>query len=600
MKPNIPTTYYQEKTCRLWAGSSIAALIGLIALLVLNNRLLQPVCIMLGSASTILLFRRFRKWRLESLLLKWLDKNAIYILFIYIATLLTWYGLVLWANPYRYEINNGDAAFTTQTLYNFVNGFLPENSVFTMNGQWTTNDDVRYVPNGIGYVSVFSLHQYISPWLFTTPLYALYPEPPMHIWAIQIVTLSLGIPGIFWTCRQIGNSRLFALACAIAFSLLPQVETQIWFQGYFDPIALGFMPWVFGSLFGRRWICLGISALMLALISLPFSYFVIIFGIICSIFYRATVPGIMVALIGWCVMRFDTSLFLTAYQLAQGSTDHLPNFFHKYVLDRTFESFVDPFCANATYVISMLFFVGFLPFAVTCAKKQIDLASLGFLAILATAFSLMMLRSTGWEANRNALFITPIFIMSVYSCTNVTNQCLNNTLMSQEFKRSCRELLLSSLGAGIIFYHPYKEGPLASHLPWGGNGTILTSRETHAWDETILILNKYVPRDAPIVWDSAPEIVAVLANRQHNWHCGRAPKNIKYFVSVGEPRNGNERDLRDTAILAWRNDPSARVLYEGNPGQRLLIFERSNSTLPYRHEDQLGWNIVTSALGIGK
>lgn len=119
-------------------------------------------------------------------------------------------------------------------------------------------------------------------------------------------------------------------------------------------------------------------------------------------------------------------------------------------------------------------------------------------------------------------------------------------------------------------------------------------------DETILILNKYVPRDAPIVWDSAPEIVAVLANRQHNCHCGRAPKNIKYFVSVGEPRNGNERDLRDTAILAWRNDPSARVLYEGNPGQPLLIFERSNSTLPYRHEDQLGWNIVTSALGIGK
>jgi hypothetical protein len=413
----------------------------------------------------------------------------------------------------------------------------------------------------------------------------------MHIWAIQVVTLGLGLPGVFWTCRQLGNSRLFSLACAIAFSLLPQVENQIWFQGYFDPVALGVMPWLYGALFARRWICMSFAGAMLALVSLPFAYFVIAFGIICAVFFRAIVPGLVVALLGWCVMRLDTSLFSTAYAAIQGSANELPNFFHTYVLERKIESFIDPALANVKYVVTMLFFVGFLPLTVLWSKNQANLRYLGLWVIMAAAFSLMMLRSAAWEANRNALFIVPIFMMSLYACKNS-----NDLKTLSNFGRTRQELLLAALIAGICFYHPYQEGPLASHLPWGSRGRLTAAPETLGWKKTAEILAQIVPRDAPIVWDSAPEMVAVLANRQHTWHCGRAPNNIQYFVSVGEPRNENERSMRDKAIIEWKKDPSVRVLFDGNPGQRLLVFERLSSTLPQRDERKLGWDIVGRAL----
>lgn len=528
-------------------------------------------------------------------LLRFLDRYALWVLAVWIVTFLAWCGLVLFSDPYRYEINHGDAVFHSQTLWNLANGLHPENSYFTFNDlPLTANDDPRF-PQSYGYVSVF-IGQYWLPMAVLAPLYALFSQPPMHVFALQICIVAFGLPGMYWAVRQAGGSKLFAVLAAIGYSLLPQIDIQLFFKGYFDELALGIMPWLFGALLGKRWRLMYFFALFVSLISYPHPYFVIIFGLAVVLFFRAYLPGVIVILIGWGVIKMNAAIFLATVSPYHNSLSELPSFFKTYVIDRNINELIHNFMVNTAYIICLLQGVAFLPLLALRRNGRWDMAMVGFWFVLAGAFGLMLFRSVGWEFQRNSFLIVPLFMMAMISCINLQQE-FNNAPEGESLRyRAAPSVLLAiSMIVLIVFgVRYYPSGPLASHLAWGENGYIFHSREgVRDWDAALAKLDAIVPKDAGIAWRAAPEVHAFLTNRQHSWSIGREPKEVKYYVFLGDPMNSKEKQEWESKIEILSQSPSFKLLYKDTPGKPLIVFENLEAQPIPRNERLLGWNVLS-------
>lgn len=529
-------------------------------------------------------------------LLRFLDRYAPWVLAVWIAAFVAWCGLVLFSDPYRYEINHGDAVFFSQTLWNLANGLNPENAYFTFNGlPLAPGDDPRYA-NTYGYVSIFTLHQYWLPMAVLTPLYALFSQPPMHVFALQICIVVFGVSGIYWAVRQAGGSRAFAVLAAIGYSLLPQIDTQLFFKGYFDALALGVLPWLFGALLGKKWPLMCFFALLVALISYPHTYFVVIFGLAAVFFFRAFLPGAVVILIGWGIMKLDTAVFHAAVSPYHNSLSELPSFFKSFVIDRKIDELVPAFKANSSYMISLLQGLAFLPLLALRRNGRWDKAMLGFWFVLAGGFGIMLFRSAGWEFQRNSFLIVPLFMMAMMACIKLQQE-FNNTPEGESLRyRSAPSVLLAiSMIVLIVFgVRYYPSGPLASHLPWGENGYIFHSRKgVRDWDTALAKLDAIVPKDAGIAWRAAPEVHAFLTNRQHSWFIGREPKEVKYYVFLGDPMDNKEKQEWESLISTFSQQQSFKLLYKDTPGKPLIVFENLEAQPIPRNEKLLGWNVLS-------
>lgn len=550
--------------------------------------------IVIISSSSLLYLRYFSAEVRSTGLFRFLDRYALWVLSAWIVAFLSWCGLVLFSDPYRYEINHGDAVFYSQTLWNLVNGLNLENSFFTLNGlPLAVGEDPRYA-NTYGYVSIFTLHQYWLPMAVLTPLYALFPQPPMHLFALQICIIVFGVPGVYWVVRQAGGSRPFAVLAAIGYSLLPQVDTQLYFRGYFDTLALGVMPWLFGALLSKKWLLMYFFALLVALISYPHTYFVIIFGLAVVLFFRALLPGAVVMLIGWGMMKLDTAVFLAAVSPYHHSLLELPSFFKSYVIDRNINELVYNFRINTSYLISLLQGMAFLPLLALRCNGRWDRALLGFWFLLAGAFGIMLFRSAGWEFPRNSFLIVPLYMMTIMACINL-HQEFNSAPEGEglHYRGAPAALLAISMTALIVFGMRYNSPPLASHLPWGESGYFFHSREgVRDWDTALAKLDAIIPKDASIAWRAGPEVQAFLTNRQHSWHIGREPKEVKYYVFLGNPMNSREKQEWESKIATLSQHRDFKLLYKDNPGKRLIIFENLEAQPIPRNEKLLGWNVL--------
>ncbi len=527
-------------------------------------------------------------------LLRFLERYALWGLAAWIVIFLTWCGLVLFSEPYRYEINHGDAVFFAQTLWNMANGLNPENSYFTFNDlPLTADDDPRYA-NTYGYVSIFTLHQYWLPMAVLTPLYALFSQPPMHLFALQICIVAFGVPGVYWATRQTGGSRPFAVLAAIGYSLLPQIDTQLFFKGYFDTLALGIMPWLFGALLGKRWLLMCFFALLVALISYPHTYFVIIFGLAVVLFFRAFLPGAAVILIGWGIMKLDTAVFLAAVSPYHNSLSELPSFFKSFVIDRKIDELAPAFKINSSYMISLLQGMAFLPLLTLRRNGRWDMAMLGLWFVLAGAFGIMLFRSAGWETPRNSFLIVPLFMMTMMASINLQQEF--NTIPEGEdlrYRAAPSALLVISMAALIVFGVRYNSTPLASHLPWGEGGYFMHSREgVRDWDTALAKLDAIVPKDAGIAWRATPEVHAFMTNRQHSWYIGGEPKEVKYCVFLGDPVSSKEKQDWESQIANLSQRQSFKLLYQDTPGKQLIVFENLEAQPIPRNEKLLGWNVL--------
>lgn len=527
-------------------------------------------------------------------LLRFLERYALWVLAAWIVAFLAWCGLILFSDPYRYEINHGDAVFFSQTLWNLANGLNPENAYFTFNGlPLAPGDDPRYA-NTYGYVSIFTLHQYWLPMAVLTPLYALFSQPPMHVFALQICIIAFGVPGIYWATRQAGGSKPFAVLAAIGYSLLPQIDTQLFFKGYFDVLALAVMPWLLGALLSKRWLLMCFFALLVALISYPHTYFVIIFGLAVVLFFRAFLPGAVVILIGWGIMKMDTTVFLAAVSPYHHSLSELPSFFKSFVIDRKIEELAPAFKINLSYMISLLQGLAFLPLLALRRNGRWDMAMLGFWFVLAGGFGIMLFRSAGWEFPRNSFLIVPLFMMTMMTCTNLQQE-FNNAPKDEDvrYRAAPSALLAISMIVLIVFGVRYNFTPLASHLPWGEGGYFMHSREgVRDWDSALAKLDAIVPKDASIAWRATSEVHAFLTNRQHSWHIGREPKEVKYYVFLGDPVNSKEKQDWESQIANLSQRQSFKLLYKDTPGKQLIVFENLEAQPVPRNEKLLGWNVL--------
>jgi hypothetical protein len=526
--------------------------------------------------------------------LRFLERYALWVLAVWIVAYLAWLGLVLFSDPYRYEINHGDAVFYSQTLWNLANGLNPENSFFTFNGlPLVAGDDPRYA-NTHGYVSLFSLHQYWLPMAVLTPLYALFSQPPMHVFALQICIIGFGVPGVYWAVRQAGGSRPFAVLAAIGYSLLPQIDTQLFFKGYFDVLALGIMPWLFGALLGKKWLHMYFFALLVALISYPHTYFVIIFGLAVALFFRAFLPGAAVMLIGWGMMKVDTAVFLAAVSPYHNSLSELPSFFQSYVLDRKIGELAFNFKVNYSYMISLLQGLAFLPLLALRRNGRWDIPMLGFWFVLAGAFGIMLFRSAGWEFPRNSFLLVPLFMMAMMACINL-QQDFNSAPTGDDarYRSAPPALLVISMTALIALGISYNSVPLASHLPWGPSGYLQHSRESvRDWDTALAKFHALVPKDASIAWQAGPEVQAFLTSRQHSWYISREPEGVQYYVFLGNPMSIKEKKMWESQIATLSQHRDFKLVYEGTLGKPLIVFENLNAHAIPRNEKLLGWKVL--------
>jgi hypothetical protein len=547
------------------------------------------------TGSALVYWRLLRPWGGLASLHAFVERHALKLLVGWTVALLCWSAVIMFANPYQYEFNGGDAGLFSQMLWNMTHGLKPEMSWLTLNGVFHSTDDPRY-PNAYGYVSVFTLHQFWLPLALMTPLYALYPHPPMHVFALQLWVIGAGVPGMYWAARQAGTSRVFAVGAAIGYSALPQVGTQLFFMGFMDVLGLAVLPWLFGAILGRRWRLAYVLALFSALISFPFAIFTVLIGVALALFRGLRKHGAIIALIGGLVTRFDSMVMISALSAYPATPSAKRSLLTSYILDRGLSTLIEPAKFNVMFVGYLLQATGFLALLALwrsrdTMRRQPILLLFAFLALV---YMPMLFRSYSWQFQRNSAFIVPAYMTVIVGYVALSDYISRSGGPSRHPSVPAM-LALCAMGPMIAIGNPFRTGILRSHYPWGTDVTAFRSDETRRWNATLARLDSIVPIDATLAWDAQRELSAVMTNRRDSWYVGREPNGVRFYAFVG---NSQETD-GFSRVAVWlgtrarlRRDSTFRLVYEGNPGFPLEVYENLTAVPVPRRPELLGWGIV--------
>jgi uncharacterized membrane protein len=476
-------------------------------------------------------------------------------------------------------------------LWNLTHGFRPEISWLTTNGVRAPGEDLR-IPGAIGYVSAFTLVQSWLPLILMTPLYAVHPYPPMHIFALQIIFVVIGFPGVYWASKKLGATRNMALVIVILFSLLPQVDSQIFFKSYLEQIGIAFLPWFFGAIYTKNWKLTYFFGILLCLISIPYSQFIVICGISLVIFYRARLQGLALVITGLIFVKINSVLLnnLVSPYYALGDTPPL-TVTQRYVLNRTIESLIPAAEHQIFYVLALLCalpFIGTLYYPLGLKWRRY-LMLLG--SILFGTFLMSLFRTYGWEHQRNALFLIPILFMALASYIHILKY-FKKYFPRNEFIISC--IFLAGLLSSIYIGTPYgKESPLASHFPWHARGAIAKSKDTLEWIKTFKELNLVISQDSAIAYYASPNIEALLNNRRNSWPMQNAPDGVEYYIFIGNPESENDALKWDAAKIKMERSNDYINAISKKQGQPLVIFKNLRAHSIAREESLLGWSVFT-------
>jgi hypothetical protein len=585
--------------------ASFSALSGLFALTYWyqSRQLGGPVAAAITSVVGCWIFyalyrlRIFRSDRIDTSLKQcgaFVERHTYLLLAGFIAIHLAWSGLVIFLNPFEWGYNHGDAVFTSQTLWNLVDGLRPENSYFTFSQGLPAGEDPRYC-TAYGYVSVFTLFQNWLPMLILTPLYAVYPHPPMHVFAPLMVVVGIGLPGMFWAVRAAGGSRALALLGAVGYVLLPHVEILLFFKGYFDVLALAVMPWVFAALFARKWWVFYMASLCLGAISYPYTYTVMIIGAATAIFFRAPLQGTIAFVIGFFMMKWDSAVFTASVFPYYQDASAIPSFFKYFILNRTIGSLITPFQTNINYVGSILQAGAFLPFFALRQNNRWNLPLVGLLVITGISFVPMLFRSVAWEVSRNSNFIVPLYVCLFKAFVDITRTRESDISLPQNGNGPPKVVvsicMLCCMVSMILLGNDNRApSPLASHYLWGENRITRTTESTSKRLMTMTKFDLYVPADAQLAFRAEGNFDAPLVNRQHSWHIGREPEGVKYYAFVGNMYIAGSEQL----IEKMKRDERFKLLYE-DASIPMFIFENLSAHPIPRDENLLGWGVLLGA-----
>jgi len=341
-------------------------------------------------------------------------------------------------------------------------------------------------------------------------------------------------------------------------------------------------------LFGKRWILSLFFAFLVAAISFPFTQFVIMVGLVAMVFFRAFLPGLGIVLIGFGMMKFDEWVFAvtTAPYLAAGEV--VPSYLKLYILDRTISSLVPAAASLTVYYLYLFQAVVFLPLLALWRNHRWNMQLLGLLFLLLMAFGASLFRSYGWEFQRNSFFIVPVYMMAIVAYVSLRR---DSSDAKQTFNAPAA-LLFAGLTSAIFLGSPYIYPPLASHFPWGVSGKVTETDDTRQWRNALKVFRSHVAEDATLAWWASSEVQATLSNRQHVWYMNREPKGVRYYVFFGPPRNPAEEAQWHAKMAELAAAPDFRLVYEGNPGKRLVIYENLKASVIPRDEKLLGWEVL--------
>ncbi|GEM_PF-2611424 len=534
-----------------------------------------------------------------------IENHAPLLLFIFITIAISWLGFVIFRNPYIYSFEHGDAGLHVQLWHNLCSGLGPENSLY-YNLYAGLN-----MHNPTFYSSIFSVVSCWLPILILTPLYCLYPYPPMHVFAVAITVISLGAPGIYMAIRAMRGSKTLSLSGAIGYCVIPAVELPMLHKGDLNNLGFAVYPYVFAFLFSKKWGLFYVSAFLLSLMSTPYTYSVMALGIIIAVFFNARKQAVVVFLIGLLVMTWDKAIW---DQVFRGLNMAVPDFFTKSNMTLLIPKLLKNIIVETFIILISLMTVAFLPLFGIRRQKKWNWPIVGMLFFALIGAAMEIFRGTGWVVPRSNSVVVPLYLSAFMAYLTIFSEEENlKSGTGMAFRKSA--LFGFLLFSGIVSMSLW----FTIHYPWRvelkppGTPDIYSLSSNHAsvsvlkispnkkkLDDLLGKINEFVPHDASIAFRVDAGLEAFLTNRQKAWLLGSHPEGVEYYIVQTKAIN----EIRDIDYPSWQeslekvaHDNNMNILYEN---EDIIIYRNMKPVKIPRLENVLGWDIILKTLLPGK
>ncbi|WP_420265136.1 hypothetical protein [Candidatus Magnetominusculus dajiuhuensis] len=531
------------------------------------------------------------------------EKDGFLFLLLFIVLSLCWFFIVLFQNPYMEVYNYGDANFFVQVTSNVARGIGPEIS-------WAMP------PYGTNYASIFLMRLYITPLLLLSPLYAIYPYPPMHIYDILIVVYIIGCPGVYIYVRKTGGSKAIALMGAIGYMILPHTQVSLFNKGYFDLVGLAILPYIFLTIIDRRWGWFYFLSVVFALINTPESYYIMFVGIIIFFLLKerkaglvAFLTGLLIAKWGVIVARYATCVGF----IDDGSSATISSGTMQFILGySSLGDYLLSFVKNGLvfyveYMLLLLVILCFIPIISLRKNKEWNIEVIILLLMSLVGIALNLIRFYNWGSHRNYLVFVPIYMASLKALTDI-----RKSEPSYLSKNIAIVFFISVFT--FSFFGPTMYPWQVSHKFFGYHQEIgseslnlehLVTKTGRTWllNDVVSNINLYVPQNASIAFSVADMFETFMANRQHTWSIGAHPEGVGYFVITEGTKS---RYLLDPALYTkfgafYRNYRSSIEAHKGDftllyKDDVITIIKNNNAKPITRNGKYLGWDILWKAI----
>lgn len=525
-------------------------------------------------------------------IVKLIGNNSLLMLFIFVLLVLAWFRVFIFNNPYLETYNQGNGSYYVQVLHNLSSGVGPENST-------KANGSLYYHSNEYYYTSIFSVVPQILSYAVLTPLYMIYPYPPMHVFVIMVLVLGVGAFGVYLAIRSLGGSRILSLLGSCGYCVMPWVILPAIFHGAFDNLGFAVCPYVFAFLFRKRWGLYFISIIIFALINVPYTYYTMVLGVIVAVFFGAYKQGILTVTIGFLIMQWQMAMVrLSLNGILRQEPFSLGASF-EFIKSQNFRSLLDPLYFFAGYVVILLTSLAFLPLFGLKRNGKWQYPIIGMLIFSFVAALMGSFRSYSLYFHRNCIIFIPIYLSAFMAyllfCTEGTKG------VDQRRFPSARFLLAVALFSSILSTSLWHN----RHYPWSGvrsflkNGALINvakpSSNNLKYEKILKEINKFIPPDASIAYRLDAGIEAYVTNRQHAWPLGYNPEGAKYYCIQTQAINYITADFPrwQEWLEKIESDPKFKLLYKDDI---FCIFENLDPAPIPRLEKVLGWNLLWKSL----
>lgn len=494
--------------------------------------------------------------------------------------IIAWFGIDIFVNPYLYDYNHGNGAYFAQVLANICRGVGPENTV-------KYNEVIFYHSNPYYYASAFAAVPHILACLVLPLLYKIYPIPPMHVFAVVILVISFGSAGTYMAVRGIGGSRVLALFSSTGYCLIPWVELPVFMHGHFDVISYAVYPYVFAFLFSKRWLLFYISAFLLVLINIPYTYSAVALGIIVTLFFRAYLPGIVIAAIGVSVLIWDQAIVRESLKGIWDISTHPSGTMMQIFKDLDPTSFARAVLYHVGYFLLLFMTVAFIPIYGIRRDDRWNWPVIGMLLFACVGGVMGLFRSYDIASHRNANMVVPVYFSALMVITGYGCRYKPDG----QKKRAMVLLLIAGIISTSFWF--------SNHYPWAAltnNGIVslkfVRAKSTNDRYRHVLgKMNEYLPPDASVAYRIDSAIQAYVTNRQKAWYLGYHPAGAEYFFIQTKQISYIDKNLPpwQEELTKIERDPNNRLLYRD---EMLVIFKNTVPRPIPRLESVLGWDVL--------